>query len=176
MATSKLWWCVVVGVAVAASGCKAKTDLGTQCTLVRKDPSDTDPSDGTRSIPIKEKDLPPVSADSPRDYVSFGATECEDLVCVRNSGTPAGDPEADATGFCSRSCLQTNPASCETGDEQLDTSANAYVCRSLILDETTLAAIKQNNPTMYEQYFGTTQSPYFCARKAATAGGADGGT
>lgn len=160
MRGNRLLWAVVSAVAVGVllSGCKAQTDLGKPCILVKKDPNDTDPSNGIQSIPIKESEITPG-----KDFVSFGATDCEDLVCVRDANTPAGDPNADATGFCSRSCVQTIPDSCDTGDDTID-KAKTYTCRSLILDEETLAAIKQNDPEKYRKYFGDTQSPYFCAK------------
>lgn len=146
-------------------GCTPASDIGNPCILVRKDPTDTDPADGTRSIPIKEKEI-----QAGKDFVSFGATECEDLVCVRGAATePNPNPEADATGVCSKPCLQTSETSCATGNAELDKSS-PFVCRSLLLDETTLAAIKQADPQKYAQYFGDTQSPYFCAKPQENPG------
>lgn len=148
---------------VAAAGCQSPTDVGTECVLVRKDPNDP-----SKSVPLKEKDIV-----AGKDFISFGAVECEDLVCVRDSSVQKGPDEAEAKGFCSKPCLATNEATCRTGNSSIDDGPNAFACRALILDEQTLAAIRQANPEQYKQYFGDTQSPYFCA--SGSAGGADGG-
>jgi hypothetical protein len=55
----------------------------------------------------------------------------------------------------------------------VDNGADRYACRPLILDEATLAAIRQADPEKYQRYFGDTQSPYFCAKGTET--GADAG-
>ncbi|MBX5482520.1 MAG: adventurous gliding motility lipoprotein CglC [Myxococcaceae bacterium] len=149
---------IALGLAVAGSGCKAKTDLGQPCILVRKDPSDTDPSDGIRSIDILEDEVTPG-----KDFVSFGSTECDDLVCVRDASDPPGEKGTPAQGFCTRPCVQASETSCLTGDDQVDRET-PFTCRSLLLDEDTLASIKQADPQTYQRYFGDTQSPYFCAR------------
>lgn len=151
---------------VLATGCQPKTDLGKTCVMIRKDPSDTDPSDGTRSIDIKEDDVV-----AGKDFISFGSTDCDDLVCVRDASDPKGPAGGVASGFCSRSCIPTSEATCLTGEEATDRSS-PFSCRSLILDETTLAAIKQADPKRYQETFGDTQSPYFCAKPVP----ADGGT
>jgi hypothetical protein len=157
------WTLVAVAVyAVAFGGCSSGGDLGKECVLVRKDPTDTDPSDGIRSIEIRESE---VVAD--KDFISFGATECEDLVCVRAANTPFtrddSNPNPVAKGMCSRPCVHTNESSCATGND-----ADRFTCRAMLLDTETLAAIKQQDPAKYKKYFGDTQSPYFCANPAQT--------
>jgi len=151
----------VMGLAaLAGAGCTQINDVGNPCVLVRKDPTDTDPSDGIRSIPIKESEI-----QGGKDFISFGATECEDLVCVRDANAePNPNPDADATGFCSKPCLQTSADSCKTGRSDIDEGDQPFTCRPLLLDEGTLASIRQADPAKYEQYFGDTVSPYFCAR------------
>ncbi len=152
-----LRWTFLVGALVSASvtGCAPQTDLGKECTLVRKNTTGSGPP----SIFIKESEIVPG-----KDFISFGATECEDLVCVRNADAPIGsDPTADAKGKCSRPCLETNAASCQTGDDKVDQSDQNFVCRAMLLDTETLAAIKEADPARYKQYFGDTTSPYFCA-------------
>ncbi|MGA9523402.1 MAG: adventurous gliding motility lipoprotein CglC [Myxococcaceae bacterium] len=156
-----LRWTLFVGALACASvtGCAPRTDLGKECTLVRKDPNDLNPSDGISSIPIKESEIV-----VGKDFISFGATECEDLVCVRDANAPLGDPGADAKGKCSRPCVETNASSCATGDEKVDESADGkFVCRAMLLDTETLALIKEADPVTYKQYFGDTTSPFFCA-------------
>ncbi|MBI3185257.1 MAG: adventurous gliding motility lipoprotein CglD [Myxococcales bacterium] len=156
--------------ALALAGCPVSTDLGQPCILVRKDPSDPT---GKRSIAIKEGD-PFIKDRAGKDFISFGATACEDFVCVRDSSfaRPAGSLDtADAVGYCSRPCVQgsTCPAANPQDNEN---PATRLSCRPLLLDVETLNAIKQADPQTFTKYFGDTTSPYFCARgKAATDGG-----
>jgi hypothetical protein len=156
---------LVAAAAMALTGCSTTTPLGDECTMVRRDPADTDTSDGIRSIPLKEREIT-----ANKDFISFGATDCEDLTCVRDASDPKGPvDEADAVGFCTRPCLHTNPQSCLTGNDKIDKGDNPFVCRPLLLDEDTLATLRAENPDQYRQYFGDTQSPYFCARKVQPA-------
>ena len=148
----------------AVSGCKAQTDLNSECVLVKKDPSDTT---GKRSVAITAGEL---RANANRDVISFGATECEDLVCVREAGAalPAADAEP-VKGRCSASCAGPD-AACRSYDESLDKDpATALVCRKLLLDESVLAAMRQADEATYRKYFGDNSSPYFCARDSAAA-------
>jgi hypothetical protein len=144
----------------AVAGCAVKTDLGKECILVRKDPSD--PA-GKKSIPILEGDIKPN-----KDFLSFGAVECEDLVCVRDLAfTRAAAATDPAIGYCSRPCLETSTTGCPAANEEDDRDPNKKLsCRPLILDETTLAAICQNDAVTCKRYFGDTTSPFFCARGA----------
>jgi hypothetical protein len=148
---------------LATAGCKAQTDLNTECTLVKKDPSDTT---GKRSLPITAGEIRGAAG---RDVISFGATDCEDLVCVREANAPL--PTADAEpvkGRCSRPCAGPE-ASCPSQDEALDLDpATAMNCRSLLLDEQVLATLRQSDPAGFRQYFGDNASPYFCAREPVT--------
>lgn len=149
-------------MAVAFTGCANTTELGNECTMVRRDPSDTDESDGIRSIPLKESEIA-----ANKDFISFGATDCEDLICVRDASDPKGaDENANAVGFCTMPCLHTNPDSCLTGNADIDEGDNPFVCRQLLLDDDTLATLRADNPELYRRYFGTAESTYFCARKA----------
>ncbi|MFZ5470457.1 MAG: adventurous gliding motility lipoprotein CglC [Myxococcota bacterium] len=148
-------------------GCPIATDVGKECILVKKDPSDPT---GKRSIPIKEREIA-----ANKDFVSFGAVECEDLVCVRdlNFQRPAtATDETAAVGYCSRSCIATSTLGCTQSDESLNNDpATKMNCRPLILDETTLAAICQTDSNTCKRYFGDTSSPFFCARGGVTDGG-----
>jgi hypothetical protein len=149
---------------VAASGCKAQTDLNSECILVKKDPSDPT---GKKSVAITAGEL---RANANRDVISFGATQCEDLVCVREAGAPL--PAADAepvSGRCSRSCAGAgDEATCKSFDESLDKNPDtALVCRPLLLDASLLASLRQADEAAYRRYFGDNSSPYFCAREPA---------
>ena len=88
---------LLLGVPLFFNACRVATDLGLPCQLVKKNPDG-----GTTSVPILESDLPGGN----KDFISFGATECEDLVCVRDAKVPrTGVPGAAALGYCSRACV-----------------------------------------------------------------------
>lgn len=152
----------------AVPACKVTTDLGTPCTLVKKDPGD---DTGKRSLPMKESEVT-----AGKDFISFGAVECEDLVCVRDSSyaplagtTPL--PTDDAKGYCSRPCLRCATTGCPAANPDDDSNPLKRLgCRPLILDEATLNSICQTDAEKCKKYFGDTKSPYFCARGQADAG------
>jgi hypothetical protein len=149
-------WVLLAGAlaGVLSAGCSGGSDLGRSCTLVKKNP---DGSNG--GIPIKESEIV-----AGRDYISFGALECEEFVCMRDASTPKGNnPDADAQGVCTRSCVATDSSSCKTGQSDVDKGSNPYTCRALLLDEQTLVAIKASDPATYAATFGDNLSPYFCA-------------
>jgi hypothetical protein len=151
----------VLTLSLAAAGCKAQTDLNRECTLVKKDPSD---STGKRSLPITAGDLRGAAG---RDVISFGATDCEDLVCVREANAPLPSSDTEPVkGRCSRPCAGPDTAdACPSEDPSLDLDPVTQMnCRSLLLDEQVLATLRQNDPVSYRQYFGDNASPYFCAR------------
>ncbi len=155
-------------------GCARVNDLGIYCILVRRDPADTDPTDGISSVAVTQGELPNVSGStsSQRDYISFGSTECEDLVCVRDSTFAEANEEGlssgtnfPAYGVCSTACSPSNQETCKAADRALDENPATHLsCRRLVLDEETLARIREADPARYEQLFGTNTSPYFCAR------------
>jgi hypothetical protein len=147
----------LIAAALVVAGCKPATDLNTPCRLVKRNP------DGGSPLPIAEKDvIAKVGAD--KDFISFGTVECEDLVCVRDTGfkSDAG-PDDPAFGYCSRSCVQGN--TCPSYDSSLDDSADRLRCRALLLDAETLTQLANQglNP-------GNVRDPYFCARGGADAG------
>ena len=140
---------------ISLEGCRVATDLGRPCTLVKKNPDG-----GSGSVGILESDLPPN-----KDFISFGATECEDLVCVRDAAVPrSGIPNATATGYCSRACVPNVTNGCPASNPDDDKDPNKKLsCRALLLDEQTLGAICSTRPDAC-QSIGDTRSPYFCAR------------
>lgn len=156
---TKTWMALAAAaLSVAMSAC-VRDDLGAPCVLVRADPTDTDSSDGTRSIPIKESEIQ--GSDS-TDIISFGATECENLVCVRPAGTPDTDPgvDNDATGICSRPCAVNEASSCETGNSGID-QTSPFTCRGLVLDEAALVEIQNRYPDLIPP---NVVSPFYCAK------------
>lgn len=188
---------VLLSALLFASGCQVTTDLGKQCVLRKKQTKldaqgnpicVKDSSDQcvmkndqvvyeTEVVNIKERELT-----SGQDYIAFGATDCEDLICVRDVDSPANpeyDPsnpeklEASALGYCSRACIQGSDASvCDVTDSSVpDTLKTRMDCRSLLLDQASLDALRASDPEAYRSTFGDTNSPYFCAGKPATKTG-----
>ena len=164
MAARRLWLFLSLLAALALpSACRVNTDLGRSCQLVKKNPDG-----GSTSVPIVEADLPSAN----KDFISFGATECEELVCVRDAYVArTGVATAPATGYCSRACVANSTIACPAANAADDTDpARKLSCRALLLDEQTLGAICTNDPGTCQQ-LGDTRSPYFCARSNP-----DGGT
>lgn len=162
---------------VLLTGCKVDTDLGVECPMVKRDPTDTDGSDGYRNVPITEGDFP--DGEPQGDLISFGATKCEDLVCVQDAAhrTWTGDPSTPLTGYCSRPCVVGSATACAPQQELANDSDPdlQMSCRSLLLDPATMGRLCQADPDKCNQYFGNTTSPYFCARGGAATEG-DAGT
>jgi hypothetical protein len=163
---------MVVVLGVTELGCRQANDLGTYCILVRRNPAD--PPGTISSIPVRQGELPVTSGptSSQRDYISFGSTECENLVCVRDATfSEANEPGLSvganfpAYGVCSRPCTPSAQALCQAADSAIDKNPRTHLsCRQLVLDEATLAHLQQTDPVRYQQYFGTNTSPFFCAR------------
>lgn len=146
-------------------GCKVSTDLGTTCELVKRDPTDTSTTGAARTVPIVEGDF---DTEPTGDLISFGAVECEDLVCVQDAQhrTWTNNPSTKLFGYCSRSCVTGNADACSPqadGSNDSDPSL-MMACRSLLLDSATMGRLCQVDPAKCEQYFGNNTSPYFCAR------------
>jgi hypothetical protein len=136
--------------------------LGSPCVLVKKNPNATGTSD--KSLPVSEGEIAPK-----QDFISFGATECDDLICVRDAEAPRDEnPNAPATGYCSQECVEGS-SSCEVTDTSVDEALRTRMtCRSLLLDQASLERLKKDDPVTYRATFGETNSPYFCAGKLST--------
>lgn len=149
--------------------CTANTDLGQQCRMVKA-------VDGGVTFVV----VGDLSAG--KDFVSFGATECNDLVCVvdqqsaseqlsaaqRGAGISLDSP---AVGYCSVACVQGNNSTCspQVNDMQ-NVPGNAMTCRELVLDQALIAAICQD-AAKCQEYFGSNRASFFCARGAPADGG-----
>lgn len=144
--------------ALLASGCDVTTQLGVPCVLVKRDPT-SDSTTGVRSTPVLEGEI----AEN-QDFISFGSTDCEDLICVRDADAPRdSDPNAPAQGYCSQECV-AGSSSCEVTDTSVDEALrNRMACRPLLLDQASLERLKRDDPVTYRNTFGETNSPYFCA-------------
>jgi hypothetical protein len=145
----------VLLVPLFLKGCRVATDLGRTCQLVKRNPDG-----GQGSVAILESELPAGT----KDFISFGATECEDLVCVRSADiAKTGVPGAAATGYCSRACVPNASTGCPAANSDDDKDpTRRLICRALLLDDLTLAQICTNDPGTCQQ-IGGARSPYFCA-------------
>jgi hypothetical protein len=156
----RLW---VISIVIALASACTVTDLNRPCTLVRGNP------DGGLAIALLKSD-PVIKNSANKDFISFGTTECEDRVCVRDAlYVDTDDGGTIAQGYCSKPCSETSTGTCAS---ELDNKAETKLsCRPLILDEATLAAIKAKDPDGYFRIFGMTESPFFCARGAVILDG-----
>ena len=150
-------------VLLAAAGCQDSTDLGkAPCNLVKKG---TD--GGPENVTVGE-------LTAGKDFLSFGAVDCEDLVCVLDrqgvdsvlsqaTSNPAvlNNP---ALGYCSRACAQGSSTTCTPQFEnQQNNPALRMSCQQLVLDAATIAEICKD-PAKCLAYFDNNRSPFFCAR------------
>ena len=165
-----LFGTILLGVTLFA--CTSNTDLGAPCNMVKA----VDGGSGVALVTVGD-----LSAG--KDFVSFGATECNDLVCVvdqasaseqlsqaqRDAGTSLDSP---AIGYCSTACVQGNNSTCTPQYNDLqNVPGDAMTCRELVLDQALINAICQANPVDCQKYFGTNRASFFCARGAPSDGG-----
>lgn len=89
-----------------------------------------------------------------KEYVSFGAAECDNLTCVRSAGEPVPATDEEPNGYCSGECINDQ-----------DCGAKGFVCRELFLDQAFLDQLRANlSEEEYARYFGRIQNTKFCAR------------
>jgi hypothetical protein len=132
-------------LALGLLGCEATKDLGATCAMTR--PGDDGPEEIDESKVVDDR----------IDYLALGSAECDDLVCIRTSGSANPENElGKARGYCTASCI--DDLDCEPDFEGKKT----LVCEELLLDEAFLAALKENDPTTYEQIFGSGASARYC--------------
>ena len=150
---------ILLSAALLATGCTVTTDLGKPCVLKK--------TVGTEVVSILQSEL-----GTGQDYIAFGITECDDLICVRDADEPFLEEPADpnqprrtAVGYCSRACIEGSDASaCEVTDSSVPADlSDRMACRSLLLDTQTLERLRAEDPAAYRRTFGETLSPFFCA-------------
>jgi hypothetical protein len=159
---------LLVGAALMLGGCEIKSDIGKGCVLVRKATEQElkDHPELGKTRGMMESELR-----AGQDFISFGAVECEDLICVRDGDF---DPElaagsdltkTAAKGYCSKACLADSlQNSCVVTDPEAVASVkDRMACRALLLDQKALEDLKANDPTTYANTFGDNNSPSFCA-------------
>lgn len=139
-------WAAVAAALLVASGCRETTELGKPCALVKTG------SDG-KLQPVLEKEVPPG-----QDFLSFGALDCADQVCVRDAySAPNGGPEEQALGYCTLPCVPEQDT-CEVTYGGVPAELSGRMgCRALVLDQATLDALKRDHPELRDV------SSYFCA-------------
>ncbi|HWV38980.1 MAG TPA: adventurous gliding motility lipoprotein CglC [Vulgatibacter sp.] len=92
-----------------------------------------------------------------KDFISFGAAECDNLTCVRSRGEPLPETEAAPNGFCSGECINDDDCASDLGD---------FTCRSLVFDDEFLHYLQDTlSPEEYERYLGRIQNAKFCTRR-----------
>jgi hypothetical protein len=140
------------------TACSENSEIGKPCQLVKK-PSAEAAAAGTRFSPVLNSELVPG-----QDFISFGASDCVDLICVHDKDSPvAGEPGAPATGYCSQACVHGGDT-CATVSSEASSDLEARMsCRALLLDQATLDQLRQEDPEAYRNTFGENTNPYFCA-------------
>lgn len=157
-------------ILLAVAGCRASSQLGEECAMVKRG------GDGGRLFITNSE----IKAGAMKDFISFGSTDCDDLVCVRDSdyAPPDGgalNPNEVAKGYCSKSCIVSDP--CLSASAELDANPRTRLtCRPLVLDAETLRGLcngSQEDRARCRASFGDITAPEFCARGGATV---DAGT
>jgi len=145
---------LLVSAALLCGGCKVTSDIGKPCLLVKRGAT------GNTSVPVTTADL-----SKGQDFVSFGALDCEDLVCVLDANTPVQTADnGQVKGYCSKACVAETPNTCAVTDpEASEAVRNSMACRPLLLDQKALEDLKASDPATYRATFGDNTSPYFCA-------------
>jgi hypothetical protein len=154
--------------------CRVTNDLGKSCELVTSAPAN---DAGILAVPITEGQVQQILAagsvdGGTLDFVSFGATECEDFVCVRDAQAPKGtDLTAPAFGYCSRPCSTVSSTTCQATPGNI-TDGRSLNCRALTLTSATIQSIC-NGPNPDPSFCATLggQSPDYCAKGSAAATG-----
>jgi hypothetical protein len=156
---------LLVSALLLCGGCKVTSDIGKPCLLVKRG------ANGSDSAPVTQSDLA-----AGQDFISFGALDCEDLVCVKDANMETQVAEnGQVIGYCSKACVEDTDDSALTTDACAVTSEEAQAqvkermtCRALLLDQQALDTLRANDRATYRAYFGDNTSPYFCAAAKPT--------
>ncbi len=155
-----------LGLFLSAGSC-VESDVGAPCNLARNARLDTSRAgcaDATKDdVNTKPEcfefspSLADLAAGGDKEYVSFGAAECDNLTCVRSKDEPQPASEEAPNGYCSGECINDDDCSSD-GDGK-------FVCRELFLDQEFLAELREDlSDEEYAKYFGRIQNTKFCAR------------
>lgn len=129
------------------AGCKPETDIGQACRM-------TKPCKPGPTCPIAESEM----SDPSQDYLSLGVSECDDLVCVRTANSGA-EENGEGYGYCSKSCIDSTD--CEYDYEG---NKNGFGCQQLLLSESYMQQLRENNPEAYDRVFGSGASSKYCVK------------
>ena len=166
---------LLMSAAMLLGGCSVSSEIGKECTLVRKASPEEEAEFGQKFMAILEKEVAPK-----QDFISFGSIECEDLVCVRDAAFPRAlnddgtvNQNAEAKGYCSKECVEGSTSACEVKDTSgvLEGLPERMGCRALLLDQDTLEALRSSDEAFYRRTFGENNSPFFCAGAPVTQAG-----
>lgn len=149
--------------ALLTAGTCGESDIGSPCQLqkTRLDPTIAG-CDGVGEDQVGQRPecFRPVLEDlekgKDKDFISFGAAECDNLTCVRSRGAPLPGSEADPAGACSSECIT---------DVDCQGAQGNFVCRALVFDDEFLSQLKETlSEEEYERHLGRIQNAKFCAR------------
>ncbi len=144
--------------ALALAACQ-EPDVGQPCDL---DVANID-------YPVAGKEGVACSADS-ADYFRSGASECDNLICIRSdTGAACSDSGApptfthDIRKYCSKPCVS---------DKDCFTSKTGLVCRAIVLDSGYLTYLQQcaADPTRIDPVYGPCPPPADLAAMLALLG------
>jgi len=131
--------------AVALVSCKQDPDVGQPCLM-----DVSDPAGNPIDVPAGQEGK--FCSEVAADYFRTGATECDNLVCIRSvTGLCATGPKYEVRRYCSKPCVS---------DDDCFRSRTGLVCRSVVLDAAFLASLP---PEVRQRYLGDVQSSNYCA-------------
>jgi hypothetical protein len=151
-----------LGLFLSAGSC-VDTDVGAPCNLQKMRLNQGLPGcDGVKPEQIDDRPecfhptIADFAAGPDKEYVSFGAAECDNLTCVRSAGEKLPETEEAPNGTCSGECIT---------DQDCGSEGGKFVCRELFLDQAFLTELRDNlSEEEYATYFGRIQNTKFCAR------------
>ncbi len=167
LALSRLARCalgLLVSVLLSAGSC-VDTDIGAPCQIQkdRLDPTLPGCAD-VKADQISQRPecfhptIADLNAGKEKDFISFGAAECDNLTCVRSRGEPDLESEATPSGYCSGECI--NDLDCETE------GGGKFACRALVFDDEFLHYLQDTlSAEEYARYLGRVENAKFCTRR-----------
>lgn len=90
------------------------------------------------------------------DYFESGNLGCDDLICIvskAKTGSKYASCSGTACGYCSKPCVSNRD--CYSGSTGL-------VCDSVVLDETFIATLEEEDPELLDRYLGEIRLSDYC--------------
>lgn len=144
----------ILALLAFVAGCTTKGDLGANCRMTRSASTPEAPPTPVQESAVQNPAL---------DYISFGAAECDNLVCLRTAGsTNPSNQDGEAIGYCSAPCV--TDADCDATGDGVEGS---LVCATVLPE---MSALAEDDPVLYDQIFspGTGASNRYCILPRAT--------